>query len=108
MAETTLPGQEELERAVAHCGEWPRWVHVLAVLVVEDENGMVHEASNYVPVEIRFSFTGNFQMRTNQPRFFKCTRSGYARLAFMNGEFERLMFVNVGDMRPGLTLEVLQ
>lgn len=96
MVTDALPGQERDEFG---------WVHVLLVLVVGDEE---HEASNYLPVEVRFSSTGNFQIRSNQPRSFKVTRAGFARLAFMNGDFVRLISVPVAAVQVGNRVEVLQ
>lgn len=96
MVTDALPGQERDEFG---------WVHVLAVLIVDDEE---HEASDYVPVEVRFSSTGNFQIRSNAPRYFRVKRAGFARLAFMNGDFVRLISVPVAPVAVGNRVEVLQ
>lgn len=79
------------------------WLHVIAVLLVDER-----EASAYQPFEIRASSTGVIQMRSNQPRFFKCTRTGFARLGFMNGDFQLLLTMDIGSINKGNTVEMLQ
>lgn len=96
--ENAVPGFE----SIASRDEFG-WLHVIAVLHIEGR-----EASNYQPLEIRASSTGVIQMRSNQPRFFKCTRAGFALLAFMNGDFETLLTLPIGSLSRGNTVEMLQ
>jgi hypothetical protein len=98
VAENAVPGFE----SIASRDEFG-WLHVIAVLLVDER-----EASNYQPFEIRASSTGVIQMRSNQPRFFKCTRTGFARLGFMNGDFQLLLTMDIGSLNRGNTVEMLQ
>lgn len=78
------------------------WFHVLGVMVVDDEV----EASNYVPMVVRYGGIG-MQIRSNRPHKFKIHRGGFARLALMNGDFERKIYIDVGPVHFGNTVDVL-
>jgi hypothetical protein len=96
--ENAVPGFE----SIASRDEFG-WLHVIAVLLVDGK-----EASNYQPLEVRASSTGIIQIRSNYPRFFKCTRGGFAFLALMNGDFQKLLTIGIGSLRKGNTVEMLQ
>jgi hypothetical protein len=78
------------------------WFHVIGVVVIENEI----EASQYIGLEVRLN-AGNMQIRSNQPFVFNIHRSGLGRLALMNGDFERFMFIDIGGVKRGGQVSVL-
>jgi len=78
------------------------WIHCIAVVVVDGDV----EASNYVAVQLRVNMMGDFEMRGG-PHSFKCFRRGAGRIAFMDGDFQKLLYMNLSfDILDGVTVNL--
>jgi hypothetical protein len=79
------------------------WFHCIGVLMMGDR-----EVSKYVAMVVRQNPDFSFQLGTNQPYRFRVDRgAGAARLALMNGDFERFHYMSVGYQHAGQVLEIL-
>jgi hypothetical protein len=82
--------------------EEPDWFHAIGVIVVDGEK----EASNYIGMRVRFN-SGNMQVATNLPLNFNITRGGHGRLALMDGDFVRVIYIEIGSVTRGGCVSVL-